>query len=267
MVSSDAVPESSTSYSSVDEYEQSSHSLQLSDVPMAVNHTQSHSDHRKLSAGRRPSVPEQPSERDRSNHMELPREHPPPVVERSSDVIYHSDTEESPAARSVIPDFITHLASEDVLAESISSPKNGDDYLSVRATDNLLDFDINDGHGSVDGYIITSNGLVHATAYLAPTFSDNLIAARYATELGLQIEPLDEDDRIPESIILRNGQQVCKTGKVSLRWSHKASSNRPIFPVHCWVLEHSLKDLIFGQPFVQKQQHYGRGHPSSEDGR
>ena len=224
------VPESTTPSSSMDE-NNSQRSRSVSHIEVSVNTDVEVGPEQSSTLGPRPIVPTVEPHR-------LFREQPSPIL--------------------------THQTTE-IAGSSNTNPNNpilGDDYLCVREITQMLDLDFDDSYKSRGGYINTDKGRVYAIATIAPNFGENVIDVGYARRLGLQVHPLDEDD---QWIGIENGQQIRRVGKVSLKWSTMVAQFQLYFRVHCWALEHTIENLVFGLPYHQKEKHYLRHQQLQRD--
>jgi hypothetical protein len=104
---------------------------------------------------------------------------------------------------------------------------------------------------AVSGYISTLNGRVSITALLDQSLEQNIISAAFAAQNGLAIRPHDDI-----WIDFGQGETEMSLGTVALEWSGSMYKYERSVTIHCLVYEHSIRDLVFGRPFVEKTRHY-----------
>jgi hypothetical protein len=144
--------------------------------------------------------------------------------------------------------------SESVSETSSINPGEGADYLDVYPAGSLLDLTSDEPVQKERGFLATPNGKVSISVVLDHKLDGNLVAEDFAIENGLQIEDLEEQDRIWIKFGRDNLAQ--STGEVVLEWSDGPYSQRLPFRVRCWVCAHPLEPVIFGKQFLKKRDHY-----------
>lgn len=106
------------------------------------------------------------------------------------------------------------------------------------------------------GYISTPSGPESITASLYPDLERNLISTNLARDLNLVIAPLEHSNGEVWVELGDDHREEC-VGTVSFEWgTGSLGGSRNTFTVHCLVCEHNVGDLIFGEEFDKKKEHY-----------
>jgi hypothetical protein len=148
-------------------------------------------------------------------------------------------------------------------AASQHSQSSQGDFINVYENSYFLD--LNPSHQLIAeaGYIITPKGPVSTTALIDPSLGENLLSQSYAIRLGLDINDLDAEEEIDGPWVnFEDGQRQRPIGQLRLEWNDGLLASKVSFSVHCWVFEHHMRNVVFGEPFIRKRNHYrkrGRG--------
>jgi len=141
------------------------------------------------------------------------------------------------------------------IEEASSSQTEGSHFVSVRATNYLMDLNPNRPLQSISGYINTTKGPISLTAVLDAGLDCNIISLAMVQGLGLHLET-PENNEEPLWLQLGDGERRKSSGQVVIRWSGGTRNRNKSFSVPCLVYEHSVRDLVFGKPFVDKRKFY-----------
>jgi len=139
--------------------------------------------------------------------------------------------------------------------EASLSPTGAGDFISVRATNYLVDLNSNRPLESISGYINIGNRPISSTAILDVGLDCNVISLARVQTLGLQMET-PEDTEEPMWFHFENGERRMSSGQVMIRWSEGTRNRNKPFSVSCWVYEHGIRDLVLGRPFLDKREYY-----------
>jgi hypothetical protein len=139
--------------------------------------------------------------------------------------------------------------------EASSSSTVDGDFISVRATNYLMELSPNRPLESVSGYIDSANGPVSSTAVLDAGLYCNIISLAKVQALGLELETPGDDEE-PVWLQFENGERRKCSGKIVIRWTDHTRIRKKSFPVPCLVYEHAVRDLVFGEPFSERRKHY-----------
>ena len=137
-------------------------------------------------------------------------------------------------------------------------PSAQDDFISVYENSYLLNLNPSHQFLAESGYIATPTGPVSTAALVDSDFGANLISQSYAARLGLEIEELDANEQESGGVWIDfgDGQRQRAVGKLSLNWNDGLLPSKVSFSVHCWVCEHNARNIVFGEPFIRKRNHY-----------
>ncbi|CZT08501.1 hypothetical protein WAI453_007209 [Rhynchosporium graminicola] len=148
-----------------------------------------------------------------------------------------------------------------------SSSNTVRDFTSVKPASNYLQrFNGSETMGGISGYIIANGVSVPTTANLDPRFPQNLISLGYAASLGLIVKPHENADDLglQEVVIEFPEGEVRSSGEVTFEWSAGHSLHKPPFNVRCLVYEHGVRNLVLGQPFLERKKRYWNGGKDEE---
>ena len=136
------------------------------------------------------------------------------------------------------------------------------DFLGVTESSSLIQLSRSHESLAESGYIMTTSGPVFATALVDESQGENLITQEFAASHKLKVDFLDPDSEEGVRVKIDGGKSERCIGSVKLSWSIIGEAYNPPFPVHCWVVTHGIGNLMFGQRFLDKKNHYlnsGRG--------
>lgn len=140
------------------------------------------------------------------------------------------------------------------------TPSAQGDFIGVYENSYLLNLNPSHELLAEPGYIVTPLEAISTTALVDSNFGASLISQSYAVRLGLEIEELDANEQESDGVWVDfgDGQRQRAVGKLSLNWNDGLLSSKVSFSVHCWVFEHSSRNVVFGEPFIRKRNHYRR---------
>lgn len=147
---------------------------------------------------------------------------------------------------------------------------NEGDYIAVRPSDRVLHLSPSLDYQIVEGYVNSKTSPTSAnTCY---DITENIISELYAAQLGLQIYYCESNDDnhadisvmerdIEREIDFGNGDIHPVIGSTFFNWNDSPQANglRPL-KVTCLVSRYVplQTQLVFGQPFLRKREHYWR---------
>jgi hypothetical protein len=139
----------------------------------------------------------------------------------------------------------------------VASPSSNDgDYIAVHEDMKELHLDPELNSEAAIGYINMNTRPV--TAFLNEEFPQNIMSQQKATELGLDVDNLEEAE---EGMVVDFGLgQQMVTGEVTFQWK-KVQGQRSLgrekpLKIVCLVCESTPAPIIFGQRFLKKRRHY-----------
>lgn len=130
---------------------------------------------------------------------------------------------------------------------------NGEDFMVIGPTENILRLDPSLGVEAVSGHINNQPTLITAQIYHA--LSETVISRAMVLQLGLTPNEDDSDNEIQHVDFGRNHVEPV-VGLVRVSWRKALALHLPPLRVFCLVCEHSPYPLVFGQNFLRRREHY-----------